>query len=104
MLLQIHDGTLSAGSQTVLAHFDFEIRGKEKIALVGGNGAGKTTFLRLLAGELPLDRDDRRTAPGILTSRQITVGLLKQQPFSDTSATVEQELLSACPCPDIFDR
>ncbi len=104
MLLQIHDGTLSAGSQTVLAHFDFEIRGKEKIALVGGNGAGKTTFLRLLAGELSLDRDDRRTAPGILTSRRIMVGLLKQQPFSDTSATVEQELLSACPCPDIFDR
>ena len=50
MLLQIHDGTLSAGSQTVLSHFDFEIRGQEKIALVGANGAGKTTTLKCIAG------------------------------------------------------
>ena len=38
MLLQIQDGTLSIGAQTVLAHFDFEIRGNEKIAIVGRNG------------------------------------------------------------------
>ena len=49
MLLQIQDGTLSIGAQTVLAHFDFEIRGNEKIAIVGRNGCGKTTLLRLLA-------------------------------------------------------
>lgn len=41
MLLQIQDGTLSIGAQTVLAHFDFEIRGNEKIAIVGRNGCGK---------------------------------------------------------------
>ena len=37
MLLQIQDGTLSIGAQTVLAHFDFEIRGNEKIAIVKDN-------------------------------------------------------------------
>lgn len=104
MLLQIHDGTLSAGSQIVLSHFDFEIRGQEKIAVVGGNGAGKTTFLRLLAGELSLDRDDKSTSAGIVTSRKLTIGLLSQQVFKDTSVTVEEELLNACPCPDRFDR
>ena len=70
MLLQIQDGTLSVGAQTVLAHFDFEIRGNEKIAIVGRNGCGKTTLLRLLAGELSLDRDDHSKAQGILTSRK----------------------------------
>ena len=45
MLLQIHDGTLSAGSQTVLSHFDFEIRGQEKIALVGANGADRKSVV-----------------------------------------------------------
>ena len=65
MLLQIQDGTLSIGAQTVLAHFDFEIRGNEKIAIVGRNGCGKTTLLRLLAGELSLDRDDHSKAQGI---------------------------------------
>lgn len=104
MLLQIHDGTLSAGSQTVLSHFDFEIRGQEKIALVGSNGAGKTTFLRLLSGELSLDRDDRRASAGIVTSRRITVGFLRQQAILDPALTVEEALLNACPCPDPFDR
>ena len=82
MLLQIQDGTLSIGAQTVLAHFDFEIRGNEKIAIVGRNGCGKTTLLRLLAGELSLDRDDHSKAQGILTSRSLTTGLLCQQAFS----------------------
>ena len=49
MLLQIQDGTLSIGAQTVLAQFDFEIRGYEQIGLGGSNGGGKTTLLRLLA-------------------------------------------------------
>lgn len=104
MLLQIHDGTLSAGSQVVLSHFNFEIRGREKIAVVGSNGAGKTTFLRLLAGELSLDRDDKSTSAGIVTSRSITIGLLSQQVFKDLTATVEEELLRTCPAPDLFDR
>ena len=104
MLLQIHDGTLSAGSQTVLSHFDFEIRGREKIAVIGSNGAGKTTFLRLLAGELSLDRDDKSVSRGIVTSRKLTIGLLGQQTFPDPSVTVEETLLEACPCPDLFDR
>lgn len=104
MLLQIHDGSLSAGRQSILSHFHFEIRGREKVALVGCNGAGKTTFLRLLAGELSLDRDDKSACQGIVTSRKLTVGMLGQQVFSDPSATVEEELLKACPCPDRFDR
>lgn len=104
MLLQIQDGTLSAGTQVVLSHFDFEIRGNEKIAVVGKNGCGKTTLLRLLAGELSLDRDDKSQSAGIMTTRKLTIGLLSQQAFSDASATVEEELLKACPCPDKWDR
>ncbi len=104
MLLQIQDGTLSAGTQVVLSHFDFEIRGNEKIAVVGKNGCGKTTLLRLLAGELSLDRDDKSQSAGIITTRKLTIGLLSQQAFSDASATVEEELLKACPCPDKWDR
>lgn len=104
MLYQITDGTVSLGGETVLNHFDFEIRGTEKIAVVGRNGAGKTTLLRLLAGELELDRDDKRAGEGIHRSRQLTVGMLRQQPFSDRSRTVEEELLAACPCRDTYDR
>ena len=104
MLLQIQDGTLSIGGQTVLSHFHFEIRGNEKIAVIGRNGCGKTTLLKLLAGELSLDRDDKSISSEIYTSRKTTTALLSQQAFSDTSMTVEQELLKCCPCPDKWDR
>lgn len=104
MLYQITDGTISLGGNEILAHINFEIKGTEKIALVGKNGAGKTTLLRLIAGELSLDRDDKRDGKGIFTSRKLTVGMLHQQAFADQERTVEQELLDACPCRDTFDQ
>ena len=104
MLYQITDGTVSAGGHVILSHVDFEIKGNEKIALVGRNGAGKTTLLKLIAGELSLDRDDRRQGAGVTSSRRLTVGMLKQQAFSDREQTVEKILLAACPFRDTFAR
>lgn len=104
MLYQITDGTVSAGGHVILSHVDFEIKGNEKIALVGRNGAGKTTLLKLIAGELSLDRDDRRQGAGVTSSRRLTVGMLKQQAFSDREQTVEEIFLAACPFRDTFAR
>ena len=63
MLYEIKDGTVSLGGIPVLSHIYFQIKGKEKIALTGINGAGKTTLLRVIAGDLELDRDDKRQGP-----------------------------------------
>lgn len=104
MLYQITDGTVTVGGEPVLSHIDFEIHGNEKIAVVGRNGAGKTTLLRLIAGELELDRDDKRKTPGIKSSRKVTIGMLKQQAFSGACHTVEEELLRSCPCGDSYER
>ena len=104
MLYQITDGTVSAGGHVILSHVNFEIKGNEKIALVGRNGAGKTTLLKLIAGELSPDRDDRRQGAGVTSSRRLTVGMLKQQAFSDREQTVEEILLAACPFRDTFAR
>ncbi len=104
MLYQITDGTVSAGGHVILSHVDFEIKGNEKIALVGRNGAGKTTLLKLIAGELSLDRDDRRQGAGVTSSRRLTMGMLKQQAFSDREQNVEEILLAACPFQDTFAR
>ncbi len=93
MLYQITDGTVSVGGVTVLSHIDFAVKGREKIAVVGRNGAGKTTLLRLIAGELDLDRDDKRMGPGIVCSRRITVGMLCQSREADKDKTVEELLL-----------
>ncbi len=101
MLYKITDGSVSLGGETVLSHIDFHVKGKEKIAIVGRNGAGKTTLLRLLAGELTLDRDDRRQGSGrgdgIWWARNTTIGMLHQQAFSDASRTVTEEMYSIFP-------
>ena len=118
MLYQIKDGTVSVGGQTILSHVDFYIKEKEKIAVVGKNGAGKTTLLRLLAGELQLDRDDRRgmssgahgketackNSLGIVTSRNITIGMLRQVDSSNQDKTIEEILLESCPDKDTFSK
>jgi ATP-binding cassette subfamily F protein uup len=43
------------GDRTVLGGVDFKLRAGERVGLVGPNGVGKTTFLRVLLGELPPD-------------------------------------------------
>ena len=88
----------------ILSHIDFEIRGKEKIAVVGKNGAGKTTLLELIAGEISLDRDDKRMEPGIQSSRKLTIGMLRQSAVMDQDKTVEELLLESCPEADRFSK
>lgn len=104
MLYQITNGTVSLEGKVILSHVDFAIKGKEKIAIVGRNGAGKTTLLRLIAGELELDRDDKRQNPGVIYSRKLTVGMLRQTNLTDQEKTIEEILLSACPESDRYSK
>ncbi|MBQ8306360.1 MAG: ABC-F family ATP-binding cassette domain-containing protein [Blautia sp.] len=104
MLYQIRNGTVSAGGRQILSHIDFEIKGNEHIGIVGRNGAGKTTLLKLIAGELFLDRDDRREGPGIRTSRAVKIGMLRQTQEQDLQRTVEELLLESCPAEDRYSQ
>ena len=104
MRYQITNGTVSLGGETILNHIDFEIRGNEKIAVVGRNGAGKTTLLKLIAGELSLDRDDKRFQPGIWMARNTTIGMLHQSLFGNLESTVEDEILSQISGEELYFR
>ena len=58
MLYQINNGAVELGAELILRKINFEFRDKEKIAIVGRNGCGKTTLLNLIAGELDLLKRD----------------------------------------------
>lgn len=95
MLLSITDGTVTRGGRTVLSHFSFSIRGTEKAAIVGRNGAGKTSLLEIIAGRLDLETDDSRPSSGLVWARACSTGLLSQQTSLDPAQTVGEMLAEA---------
>jgi len=54
MLLEVRDLDVRFGKVQVLDHVDFEVRRGERIALLGTNGAGKSTILRAVSGLIPI--------------------------------------------------
>ena len=80
------------GADTILEHINFEIRNTEKIAVVGRNGCGKTTLLRLIAGEVELSKRDSDEDIFIAKAGKPTIGYLKQVAFEDENITVEEEI------------
>ncbi len=63
-LLRLDKAGLHYGTLTLLEAVDFSISRGEKIGLLGRNGAGKTSFLKVLAGENALDAGERWVRPG----------------------------------------
>lgn len=92
MLLQICNGAVAFAAETILEKINFEIRGKEKIAIVGRNGCGKTTLLKLIAGEVELSKRDSDEDIFISKAGKIQIGYLKQMTFEDAQVTLDAEI------------
>ena len=69
------------GAQDVFSDLAFSIEHGDRVGLVGANGEGKTTLLRLLAGL------DQPTSGTLHFKRDLTLGYLPQDPVDDTSDT-----------------
>ena len=76
------------GIRTLFSHVNFEVRRGDKIGLVGANGTGKTTLMRILLGREESDGGQ------IVMERADTVGYVEQQ-ATFTHATLYEELRSA---------
>lgn len=91
MLLQISNGAVAFGDDVILHDIYFEIRNTEKIAVVGRNGCGKTTLLKLINGEYELEKEDGEEA-FIATAGTPEIGYLKQIAFDDPNLPLEDEI------------
>lgn len=92
MLYQISNGTVQFGADTILENINFEIRNTEKIAVVGRNGCGKTTLLKLISGEVDLTKRDSDEDVFIAKSGNPTIQYLKQVAFENENITLEEEI------------
>ena len=92
-VLALADADLGyAGSAALLANVNVELGGRERVALIGANGSGKTTVLRTFAGVLaPLGGSLRRSPAAV-------VGYLAQsQELLDPAATALATIRAASP-------
>ncbi|MBL0042231.1 MAG: ATP-binding cassette domain-containing protein [Xanthomonadales bacterium] len=68
-LLQLLKVDLAVGGPKLLDGVDFTIDSRERVCIVGRNGMGKTTLMRLIAGEIRADDGEVRVSDGVRVAK-----------------------------------
>jgi ABC transport system ATP-binding/permease protein len=68
-LIQLQRVDFSVGGPLLLEHVDLSIEANERVCIVGRNGEGKSTLMKLIAGELRADDGEVRVQNGIVVAR-----------------------------------
>lgn len=88
MILSCQNLSKAFNEKPILRDVSFHIEEHDKAAIVGINGVGKTTLLRIIVGELPADS-------GIVTlKKEASFGYLAQNQNVNSENTIYEELLS----------
>ena len=88
IILSVRDLQKAYGGNAVLKHVDLTLQDGQRMALVGVNGCGKTTLLRILSG---LEQPD---AGSVSFARDVRVGYMEQQYAVHGDDTVFEEMQS----------
>ena len=95
MQIIIQNGIVDLSGEPILKKVNIEINTESKIGIVGRNGCGKTTLLRLIAGELQISKDNPEANSNFMVSGKPTIGTLNQMTFKDNSISLVDEIRSA---------
>ena len=81
-LISLSKAQLAFGHVALLDHADFSLEAGERVGLIGRNGTGKSSLLRIIAGVFPLD-------DGLLTKQQnLRIAYVEQEPVIDPNLSV----------------
>jgi ATP-binding cassette subfamily F protein uup len=90
IVLQLKDICLVRGAKPIFSGVDLSLLTRERMALVGPNGVGKSTLLQIISGDMEFDKGERVLATGAFISTQF------QEPdfsgFSDIVEWVSQDI------------
>lgn len=91
MILACHGIAKAFGEDVIVENGSFHIEDREKVALVGINGAGKSTILKMIVGELPTD------AGQVILTKGKTLGYLAQHQAMKSGSTIYEEVRTSRP-------
>ncbi len=91
LILSVREADVVYADKVIFENLTFNIHDREKICLVGKNGVGKTTLMRLITGETVPDAGERWEIPGL------RIGYLEQELKTDNQQTVLQYVFSKLP-------
>ena len=85
---------LQQGGRWLFANLDLHVGPRDRLALIGRNGVGKTTLLRLIANRIEADRGQRKIKPGT------RIVVLEQDPDLSAFATLMDFALAGDDAPE----
>ena len=88
IVLSTRDIKLSYGIDVILKSVSFSIQEGDKVALIGANGAGKSSLFKILTKEITEYEGE------VFLDRQKSLGYLSQNINLDTEKTIHEEALS----------
>ena len=86
MLLQAEHLSINFGSRQLLSDVNFYLNEGDKVGIIGINGTGKSTFLKVLAGVLEADEGK------IVRTPNVQISYLSQNPLMDDNATILEQI------------
>lgn len=95
MQLKINNGIVELSGEPILKNINIEINDSSHIAVVGRNGCGKTTLLKLISGEYSLSKYENQENSFYTVSGNPKIGVLSQITFGDENLTLAEEIRSA---------
>lgn len=94
MNYKIQNAAISFGDNTLLEEINFEVNTTDKIAIVGRNGCGKTTFLKALIDNDMFEEGIGENKFQIVRQNNLSIGYLEQIQFKDETISMEEEIRS----------
>ncbi len=88
-MLNVHNLSITFGGEYLFEGVSFKLNPGDRVGLIGKNGAGKSTMLKVLSGEMAPDEGT------LATDKEVRIGFLKQDIDFEQGCTVLEEAYKA---------